>query len=80
MDKVSDALKTGTKLQNGLYTIRKVLGQGATGITYLADMQHSVERSLGGFSTNIEVAIKEFYMKKGLPARCHNAECCHSKF
>ena len=57
---VTDALKPGTQLQNGLYTIREVLGQGATGITYLADMRHTVEGNLGGFSTNVEVAIKEF--------------------
>lgn len=46
-------LKPGTKLQDGKYIIKKVLGQGGFGITYLAE-----QVSLGR-----EVAIKEFFMK-----------------
>ena len=46
-------LKQGTKLQGGKYVIKRVLGQGGFGITYLAE-QVSLKR---------EVAIKEFFMK-----------------
>lgn len=46
-------LKQGTLLQGGKYVIKRVLGQGGFGITYLAE-----QVSLGR-----EVAIKEFFMK-----------------
>ena len=46
-------LKQGTPLQGGKYIIKRVLGQGGFGITYLAE-QVSLDR---------EVAIKEFFMK-----------------
>ena len=46
-------LKEGTPLQGGKYIIKRVLGQGGFGITYLAE-----QVSLGR-----EVAIKEFFMK-----------------
>ena len=46
-------LKQGTSLQGGKYIIKKKLGQGGFGITYLAE-----QVSLGR-----EVAIKEFFMK-----------------
>ena len=46
-------LKQGTELQGGKYVIKRVLGQGGFGITYLAE-QVSLKR---------EVAIKEFFMK-----------------
>ncbi len=46
-------LKQGTPLQGGKYIIKRVLGQGGFGITYLAE-----QVSLGR-----EVAIKEFFMK-----------------
>ena len=46
-------LKQGTSLQGGKYIIKRVLGQGGFGITYLAE-----QVSLGR-----EVAIKEFFMK-----------------
>ena len=48
-------LKQGTSLQGGKYIIKRVLGQGGFGITYLAE-----QVSLGR-----EVAIKEFFMKDG---------------
>lgn len=48
-------LKQGTPLQGGKYIIKRVLGQGGFGITYLAE-----QVSLGR-----EVAIKEFFMKDG---------------
>ncbi len=47
-------LKQGTKLQDGRYIIKRVLGQGGFGITYLAE-----QVSLGR-----DVAIKEFFMKE----------------
>lgn len=43
------------------YTIRKALGQGSFGITYLADVQ--LAGALGSLDTHIQVAIKEFFMK-----------------
>ncbi len=46
-------LKQGTQLQGGKYVIKRMLGQGGFGITYLAE-----QISLGR-----EVAIKEFFMK-----------------
>lgn len=46
-------LKPNTTLQGGKYRIKRVLGEGGFGITYLA-----VQTSL-----NREVAIKEFFMK-----------------
>ena len=47
-------LSTGTLLREGAYRIERVLGQGAFGITYLAE-----HVSLGK-----KVAIKEFFMKE----------------
>lgn len=46
-------LRQGTPLQGGRYIIKRVLGQGGFGITYLAE-----QVSLGR-----DVAIKEFFMK-----------------
>lgn len=46
-------LKPGSSLQDGKYVIKRVLGQGGFGITYLAE-QVMLER---------EVAVKEFFMK-----------------
>ena len=46
-------LKAGTSLQRGRYIIKRVLGQGGFGITYLAE-QVSLHR---------DVAVKEFFMK-----------------
>ena len=46
-------LRQGTPLQGGRYIIKRVLGQGGFGITYLAE-QVSLGRN---------VAIKEFFMK-----------------
>ena len=57
------ALLSGTMLQGGTYKIEKVLGQGATGFTYLASMTQHVEGNLSGFDDKVNVAIKEFYLK-----------------
>lgn len=44
------------------YTINKVLGQGAFGITYLATVRLSGD--LGDLQANFPVCIKEFFMKE----------------
>ncbi len=51
---IMSQLKAGATLRGGAYEIKKVLGQGSFGITYLAE--HS---ALGK-----KVAIKEFFMKE----------------
>ena len=52
-----------TTLMHGKFTIKKALGQGATGITYQANMKYKVAGELGGFDSNTDVAIKEFFFK-----------------
>src|SRR5687767_9490651 len=47
----SGALSPGTKLQGGIYSVGKVLGQGGFGITYLG----------GDIRARRPVAIKEFF-------------------
>lgn len=47
-------LQLGSVLQGGRYTIKRMLGQGGFGITYLA-VQSGLDR---------EVAVKEFFMKE----------------
>ena len=44
------------------YKIEKVLGQGAFGITYLANV--SLQGQLGQLDSNVYVTIKEFFMKE----------------
>lgn len=51
-------------LQNKKYKIEQVLGQGGFGITYLAKQKVSVEGVLGTIDAEIEVTIKEFFMKE----------------
>ena len=62
----SNTLQSGTTLQGKsyTYTIQKVLGQGAFGITYLANTQVEISGALGEINTTIQVAIKEFFMKE----------------
>ena len=56
-------LKIGQTLQNGKYTITRVLGSGTFGISYLATTSLSVNGQLGQMNVTVNVAIKEFYMK-----------------
>ena len=51
-------------LCNGKYKIERVLGQGGFGITYLAKQKVSVAGALGTIDAEIEVTIKEFFMKE----------------
>ena len=61
----SNTLLPGTLLQGKsyTYTIRKVLGQGTFGITYLATTKVKVAGALGSLETTMQVAIKEFFMR-----------------
>ena len=61
----SNTLQSGTTLQGKAYTytIRKVLGQGTFGITYLATTKVKVAGALGSLETTMQVAIKEFFMR-----------------
>ena len=52
------------QLLNGKYKIERVLGQGGFGITYLAKQKVSVAGALGTIDAEIEVTIKEFFMKE----------------
>ena len=59
------ALQPGSVLQ-GLkykYIIDRVLGQGTFGITYLARTMVTVAGDLGQLRTEIQVAVKEFFMR-----------------
>lgn len=57
------ALHEGNILEGALYKykIKKVLGQGTFGITYLATVQ--MKGKLGTLESNLTVAIKEFFMR-----------------
>lgn len=59
------SLPSGTVLKGAayVYTIKQVLGQGSFGITYLATTNIEVQGALGTFTTTINVAIKEFFMR-----------------
>ena len=57
------SLRRGAKLQNGRYTIVRVLGQGGFGITYQAMTKEKVTGNLGEMEVEVPVAIKEFFMK-----------------
>lgn len=52
------------QLVKGKYKIERVLGQGGFGITYLAKQKVSVAGALGTIDAEIEVTIKEFFMKE----------------
>lgn len=57
-------LNNNAILCNGKYKIERVLGQGGFGITYLAKQKVSVAGALGTIDAEIEVTIKEFFMKE----------------
>lgn len=59
------ALPQGTQLKGpkNTYKIKKVLGQGTFGITYLATTDMKVTGQIGSFTTTVKVAVKEFFMK-----------------
>ena len=56
-------LRQGAQLQNGRYTIVRVLGQGGFGITYQAITKEKVTGNLGEMEVEVPVAVKEFFMK-----------------
>ncbi len=56
-------LKPLSELQDGKYVIDKLLGQGGFGITYLARQKVTIRGSIGEIESQIDVAIKEFFMK-----------------
>lgn len=55
-------LPNDTLLQGGKYKIKKVLGQGSFGITYLATSKFKSQGALGEIEVEAQVAIKEFFM------------------
>ena len=63
MSVVEDGLKTGTKLFGDKYIIEKAIGQGGFGITYKAKANQVVQGSIGRMEVQIDVAIKEFFIK-----------------
>ena len=64
MEKYDKALRPATVLHGGKnsYRIDRVLGQGTFGITYLAYTTATVEGPLGKLQTEMQVAVKEFFM------------------
>ena len=64
MEKYDKALRPATVLYGGKnsYRIDRVLGQGTFGITYLAYTTATVEGPLGKLQTEMQVAVKEFFM------------------
>lgn len=57
-------LSLNSRLQEGKYIIKKVLGQGGFGITYLASLEIESNQLLGKIRTTVPVTIKEFFMKE----------------
>jgi TonB family protein len=57
-------LKANVSLSNGKYCIKKVLGQGSFGITYLAIAKLTTQGNLGTMDVEAKVAIKEFFMSE----------------
>lgn len=66
-------LPVGTRLwgKSYVYEIKRVLGQGSFGITYLASV--TMQGALGSLETSVKVAIKEFFMA-GFNARSKNGK------
>lgn len=57
-------LAKGAKVKgdNHTYTIVKVLGRGAYGVTYLATTRARLSGDLGTFDMEVQVTLKEFYV------------------
>ena len=56
-------LKPGSSLLGGKYRIVKALGHGTFGLTYLATTKLSSQGNLGALEVEVNVAIKEFFMR-----------------
>ena len=65
MSDIMNSLPQGTILQGpkNHYQIQKALGQGTFGITYLASTEMQVVGQMGSFTTKVQVAVKEFFMR-----------------
>ena len=77
----SGMLPAGSVINGGsgqTYQIGAPLGQGGFGITYLATMKTSIGGNLGNMETEINVTIKEFYMRD-VNGRNGNEVTCSSK-
>ncbi len=63
--RIINSLPKGTVLKGKSYNyvIEKALGQGTFGITYLAKVKMQMQGELGSIDSNVNVAIKEFFMK-----------------
>lgn len=59
---MSIALTSNTRLKDGLYRIKELLGQGSFGITYIALTKVITQGSLGRMEVDAKVAVKEFFM------------------
>ncbi len=64
-------LSAATVLQRGKYKIVRELGHGSFGITYLAKTRVKMAGVLGEMETEIDVAIKEFFMSD-INTRAHD--------
>lgn len=56
-------LQKGYLLQEGKYTIVKMLGKDNFGITYLATTPIQMDGALGKLMTHVQVVIKEYFME-----------------
>ena len=69
---IDDGLKSGTKLRGDKYIIEKAIGQGGFGITYKAKANEVVQGSIGKMEVQIDVAIKEFFLKNECERNSHD--------
>ncbi len=65
MADIINPLSQGTRLigPRNTYQIQRALGQGTFGITYLATTEMQLSGQMGSFTTRVQVAVKEFFMK-----------------
>lgn len=80
-------LSIGTTLKgrDNTYTIRRVLGQGSFGITYLATTSIKFQGPLGEIESEIQVAVKEFFMheingREGSSVTCGSKDGIYEKY